>query len=150
NRAGFALETRNRAMPLDLEDTIVALASPPGPALRGIVRVSGAETAEIVARLFRPDESSERWRTTRVPRRFTGHLELLSIMLPVPAALMFWPTRRSYTGQPMAEFHLIGSVPLLEATIEHLCERGARLARRGEFTMRAFLSGRIDLLQAEA
>ena len=48
----------------------------------------------------------------------------------------------------MAEFHLIGSPPLLEATIEHLCEKGARLARRGEFTMRAFLSGRIDLLQA--
>ena len=42
------------SMPLDLEDTIVALASPPGPALRGIVRVSGVNTADVVARLFRP------------------------------------------------------------------------------------------------
>ena len=50
----------------------------------------------------------------------------------------------------MAEFHLIGSPPILEATLEEICHHGARLARRGEFTMRAFLSGRIDLLQAEA
>ena len=137
-------------MPLDLDDTIVALASPPGPALRGIVRVSGLNTAEIIARLFRPDDQSNRWRETKLPRRFTGTLDLPSIIVPVPTALMYWPTHRSYTGQPMAEFHLSGSVPLVEATIEHLCEHGARLARRGEFTMRAFLSGRIDLLQAEA
>jgi tRNA modification GTPase len=137
-------------MPLDLDDTIVALASPPGSAFRGIVRVSGMATADVVAALFRPDEKSSSWRSSKLPRRFTGQLELSSIIVPVPVALMFWPTKRSYTGQPMAEFHLIGSPPLLEATIEHLCEKGARLARRGEFTMRAFLSGRIDLLQAEA
>lgn len=137
-------------MPLDLDDTIVALASPAGSALRGIVRLSGEGTAETIDRLFRPDEPSLPWRKTSLPRRFTGHLDLASIMVPVPVALMYWPTRRSYTGQPMAEFHLNGSTPLLEATLDHLCENGARLARRGEFTMRAFLSGRIDLLQAEA
>ena len=62
----------------------------------------------------------------------------------------YWPTIRSFTGQPMIELHMIGSPPLLDATIETLCRYGARLARRGEFTLRAFLSGRIDLLQAEA
>jgi tRNA modification GTPase len=137
-------------MPLDPDDTIVALASPPGPALRGIVRVSGLETAEVVTKLFVPHDGATDWRTTKIPRRFAGQLNLSSIIVPVPVALMYWPTRRSYTGQPMAEFHLSGSVPLVEATLEHLCECGARLARRGEFTMRAFLSGRIDLLQAEA
>ena len=137
-------------MPLDLDDTIVALASPPGPALRGIVRVSGVNTADIAAKLFSPEQESANWRSTKVPRRFEGQLNLPSIIVPVPASLIYWPTRRSYTGQPMAEFHLSGSVPLIEATLEHLCENGARLARRGEFTMRAFLSGRIDLLQAEA
>lgn len=137
-------------MPLDLDDTIIALASPPGLALRGIVRVSGVETSDVVARIFRPDVESANWRSTKLPRRFTGQLDLASVIVPVPAALMYWPTRRSYTGQPMAEFHLSGSVPLVEATLEHLCESGARLAQRGEFTMRAFLSGRIDLLQAEA
>lgn len=138
------------AMPLDLDDTIVALASPPGSALRGIVRISGRESAAIVAKLFQPDEASSDWQATRLPRRFTGFLDLPTVMVAVPLALMYWPTHRSYTGQPMAEFHLSGSVPLLEATIEHLCDNGARLARRGEFTMRAFMSGRIDLLQAEA
>ena len=137
-------------MPLDFDDTIVALASPTGPALRGIVRVSGVETADVIARLFRPDGDSADWRSAKLPRRFTGQLDLASVMVPVPVALMYWPTRRSYTGQPMAEFHLSGSVPLVEATLEHLCDNGARLAQRGEFTMRAFLSGRIDLLQAEA
>ena len=137
-------------MSLDLDDTIVALASPPGSALRGIVRVSGAHTAAIVARTFHADDSATNWRASKVPRRFEGRLQLPSIMVPVPAAFMYWPTRRSYTGQPMAEFHLSGSPPLLDAAIEHLCEFGARLARRGEFTLRAFLSGRIDLLQAEA
>ena len=145
-----AIPEYSSTMPLDLDDTIVALASPPGPALRGIVRVSGVNTSDVVAQLFRPDGDSANWRITKVPRRFTGQLDLPSIMVPVPTALMYWPTRRSYTGQPMAEFHLSGSVPLVEATLEHLCESGARLARRGEFTMRAFLSGRIDLLQAEA
>jgi len=137
-------------MPLDLNDTIVALASPPGPAARGIIRVSGASTADVVAKIFCPDVDSATWRSANLPRRFTGVLQLPAIIVPVPAALMFWPTRRSYTGQPMAEFHLTGSVPLLEAAMEQLCQCGARLARRGEFTMRAFLSGRIDLLQAEA
>lgn len=73
-----------------------------------------------------------------------------SIGVPIPAAVMFWPTRKSYTGQPCVELHMIGAPPLLEAVLERLCEAGARMARRGEFTMRAFLSGRIDLLQAEA
>jgi len=137
-------------MPLDLDDTIVALASPPGPAPRGIVRVSGLVTADIVENVFRPDVAFAGWRSTKVPRRFVGSLNLPTIIVPIPVALMYWPTRRSFTGQPMAEFHLLGSVPLLEATLDQICQCGARLARRGEFTMRAFLSGRIDLLQAEA
>jgi tRNA modification GTPase len=61
-----------------------------------------------------------------------------------------WPDRRSYTGQPVAEMHLIGSPPLLEATLAAVCQAGARLAEPGEFTLRAFLAGRIDLTQAEA
>ncbi len=69
---------------------------------------------------------------------------------PLPCELYLWPGRRSYTGQPAAEFHTIGSPPLVEALLSALCRSGARLAQPGEFTLRAFLSGRIDLTRAEA
>jgi tRNA modification GTPase len=68
----------------------------------------------------------------------------------MPAVLLFWPTSRSFTGEPVAEFHLPGSVPLLNEVLEEVCTRGARPAQQGEFTLRAFLAGRIDLVQAEA
>ena len=58
--------------------------------------------------------------------------------------------RRSYTREPVAEFHTLGSPPLLEALLRAVCTAGARLARPGEFTLRAFLAGRFDLVQAEA
>lgn len=68
----------------------------------------------------------------------------------VPCAVYLWPTERSYTRQSTAELHTIGSPPVLEAIVQTLCEAGARLAQPGEFTMRAFLAGRLDLTQAEA
>lgn len=64
--------------------------------------------------------------------------------------VLLWPTARSYTGQPSAELHLIGSLALLDALVDRLIGAGARAARAGEFTMRAFLAGRMDLPQAEA
>ncbi|MEQ9411889.1 MAG: tRNA modification GTPase [Fuerstiella sp.] len=139
-----------RTMPLDLEDTIAALASPPGPAERGIIRLSGDRVADVVSRLFRPADGSDAWRKARHPRRTHGVLDVPAIGVPLPVHLQFWPTARSYTGQPMAELHTAGSPPLLDAVIERLLECGARHADRGEFTMRAFLAGRIDLVQAEA
>ncbi|MFN9717585.1 MAG: tRNA modification GTPase [Planctomycetota bacterium] len=137
-------------MAIDLEDTIAALASAPGSGHRGLIRISGQGTRDVLDAVFFASEDSCSWRETRIPRRFAGSLLLEEFAIPVPVYLMWWPTRRSFTGQPMAELHLIGSPPILEAVLEMLSRRGARLARRGEFTMRAFLSGRIDLLQAEA
>jgi tRNA modification GTPase len=69
---------------------------------------------------------------------------------PVPARAYLWPTSRSYTRQPSAELHLPASPPILEAALAAVCAAGARLARPGEFTLRAFLAGRLDLTQAEA
>jgi tRNA modification GTPase len=69
---------------------------------------------------------------------------------PVPARAYLWPTTRSYTRQPSAELHLPSSPPILEAALAAVCAAGARLARPGEFTLRAFLAGRLDLTQAEA
>lgn len=68
----------------------------------------------------------------------------------LPCELFLWPTSRSYTREPVAELHTIGSSPLLEALVDALGQAGARLAEPGEFTLRAFLAGRIDLTQAEA
>lgn len=152
--AGLRPVSRNTysiQMPLDLNDTIAALASPPGPAERGIVRVSGGEVRGVLARVFRASgNSGVDWLSSTLPRRYSGMLDIPSIGVPLPTALMWWPTRRSFTGQPMGELHLPGSPPLLDAVLEHLFDQGARPARRGEFTLRAFLAGRIDLLQAEA
>jgi tRNA modification GTPase len=68
----------------------------------------------------------------------------------VECELYLWPTEKSYTRQPTAELHTIGSQPILQRMLEQLCRTGARLAQPGEFTLRAFLAGRLDLTQAEA
>lgn len=127
------------------EETIAAIASAPGPAARGIIRISGADTVSAVARLCGIDEASigktALQREAEIP---------VSPAAVLPVSLLLWPTNRSYTGQPMAELHLPGSPPLLELVLEDLFQRGVRPARRGEFTMRSFLAGRMDLTQAEA
>jgi tRNA modification GTPase len=68
----------------------------------------------------------------------------------IPCLLYYWPNASSYTRQPVAEIHTVGSPPLLECLLRQACSDGARLARPGEFTLRAFLAGRLDLAQAEA
>ena len=133
-------------MSFDLEDTIAAIASAPGGGLRGIIRLSGPNSIRCLARiLHNSPPSSDRLPTCRRVSAWLG--EALG---EVPAALYIWPTARSYTRQPACELHLPGSPPLLEAALALACQAGARLARPGEFTLRAFLAGRIDLTQAEA
>jgi tRNA modification GTPase len=134
-----------------LDDTIVAIASPKGGAARGIVRLSGPKTQlqNILEQVF----DAERPPSTKSASITPGRLLLDSRerrAFVVPAELFHWPTSRSYTGEQVAEFHTIGSPPLLDATIRACRRHGARLAEPGEFTLRAFLSGRIDLTQAEA
>jgi tRNA modification GTPase len=141
-----------------LDDTIAAVASAAGGAARGIVRLSGPQVAEIVPRCFQPDDAALDWKriiqATVIPGRVICHCSNGQAAnqrpLELPADVFLWPTRRSYTRQPLAEIHTIGSPPLLQAVLNTLCSAGARLAQPGEFTLRAFLAGRIDLMQAEA
>jgi tRNA modification GTPase len=158
-------------MSLDLDDTIVAIASAPSGALRGIVRLSGPASAACVGSVFRAVTStgsdvfggqhrsitehqqlpkSPETLIVQSPSLLVGQLTLPGELGVVPARLYLWPNDRSYTRQPSAELHTIGSPPLLETVVESLCQAGARLARPGEFTLRAFLAGRLDLTQAEA
>jgi tRNA modification GTPase len=132
-----------------LDDAIAAPASAPGGGLRGVIRLSGAGCIEALAKIFEPDNRAT-WADASRPWRHTGRLQVASVQLAIPVAVLVWPTRRSYTGEQAAEVHLIGSAPLLEAVLSVLYEQGVRPARAGEFTLRAFLAGRVDLLQAEA
>jgi tRNA modification GTPase len=138
------------------EETIAAVASAHGPAARGIVRVSGPAALACVADGFRPADGAVDWTRLVAPRRVAGWLAVprssdeRGECVELPVALLVWPTSRSYTREPCVEIHAPGSPPLLDAIVARLCRSGARPARPGEFTLRAFLAGRIDLPQAEA
>lgn len=136
-------------MDLSLDDTIAALASAPGAAERGIVRISGPSIRRVLADWFEPDDR-EAWQSARVASVHSGRLTGVSSRQPIRVDIYDWPNRQSYTGQPLVELHLPGSPPLLETVLSRVYSHGARPARAGEFTLRAFLAGKLDLLQAEA
>ena len=126
------------AVHLHPDDTIAALASAPGPALRGIVRLSGPATKSVLEGLFMPSGLGLPFAAATPSMHnpaawcHAGALRISGIDLPVPVDLYLWPNRRSYTGQPLAELHTIGSPPILEAILAELfarpIDRRARLA----------------------
>lgn len=135
-------------MSLAIDDTIVALASAPGGSYEGIIRLSGPAVVAVLEKVWNAGGLR-----SKTPVVLTGNLRLASeyrAEVLLPALLYLWPTSRSYTRQPLAEIYLPGSPPLLDLVVRTLCQHGARLARPGEFTLRAFLAGRLDLTQAEA
>jgi tRNA modification GTPase len=134
---------------LDPSDTIAAIASPSGPGLRGIVRLSGPRAWEFGLAGFVAD-IGEIPRKSRRARLYPGRLAVEGLRPTIPASIALWPAPRTYTGQPLAEIHTVGSPPVLQRLLADRLAAGARLAEPGEFTLRAFLSGRIDLTRAEA
>lgn len=133
-----------------LPDTIAAISTPPGRGGIGIVRLSGPQAIPIAGELVRLTEPLEhaRARFARVldPRqgedaRATGIDEAVVTTFRAP---------RSYTGDDIVEIAAHGSPVVLETILTAALAKGARLAEPGEFTMRAFLAGRLDLTQAEA
>jgi tRNA modification GTPase len=138
------------------DDTIAAIATAAGGAARGIVRISGPEAIAVAAGVFTPHDRAalENPRYARVVSGTVASPVHATCIHPhplfAPCLFYLWPTARSYTRQPVAELHTIGSPPLLAALLREVCFAGARLAEPGEFTLRAFLAGRLDLVQAEA
>ena len=133
-------------MDYSTQDTIVAIASPPGPANRAVLHLSGPDALGIASALFRADDGGS-------PDQARGFSRLEGQMWlgpgsQLPAECYVFRAPRSYTRQDAAELHVIGSVPLLSMLTERAVERGARMAGPGEFTARAFLAGAIDLTQA--
>ncbi|MDO1529410.1 tRNA uridine-5-carboxymethylaminomethyl(34) synthesis GTPase MnmE [Fulvimonas sp. R45] len=123
-------------------DTIAAIASAPGAAGVGIVRVSGPAVPAIAAALLG---------RAPVPRHahFAAFRDAHGDTLD-HGLLLHFPAPASYTGEHVLELQGHGSPVLLDALLRRVCELGARLARPGEFTERAFLNGKLDLAQAEA
>jgi tRNA modification GTPase len=142
-------------------ETIVAVASPLGRGHRAICRLSGSDAFPLARRLFEaagPDPAIEATYiavsgNVRLSLRVSRHRPDAGRPTPearVPAWLYLMRAPRSYTREDVAELHVPGSPAVVAALVRALVDAGARPARPGEFTQRAFLSGRIDLAQAEA
>lgn len=132
-------------------DTIVAIATPPGRGGLGVARLSGPDAAAIAEKLIaRKTPLQPRVATlTRVVEKTTsGVVSSETSVDEVVATLFVAP--HSYTGEDVVEISGHGSPVLLERIVKLAIDAGARLAEPGEFTLRAYLNGRMDLVQAEA
>jgi len=147
-------------MKISLDDTICGIATPQGEGGVGIIRVSGTRAIGVVAPMVKT-------RSGKGLQDFQSHKLYLSDLVsesafhgndsssPYPglldqALVVVMKKPRSYTGQDVVEIHSHGGPFVLQATCQELVRLGARLANPGEFTQRAFLNGRLDLVQAEA
>ena len=129
-----------------LEDTIAAISTPLGEGGIGIVRISGPQALRIADRLFRGKVKPSRASTYTL---HYGHIVYQGEVIDeVILSVMRAP--RSYTREDVVEINCHGGILPLRKTLEAVLQEGARLAKPGEFTLRAFLNGRIDLTQAEA
>ncbi len=133
-------------MSFHLDDTIVAQSSAPGRGGRAIVRLSGPTALEIAEIVFH--SPTEILRDQR--HIYSGFLALGGVSSPVSAELYLFPGPRSITGQTVVEIHMLASPPLVDRLLNDLLTAGARTAQPGEFTLRGFLAGKLDLPKAEA
>ncbi len=135
-------------MTLHYADTIVALSTPRGFSGIGVIRMTGPQSIPILQALFLPSGASgdfpDRvaiWGRIRDPASGWIIDDGIALVMRGP---------RSFTGEDVVEISLHGSPTALDLTVAVMIRLGARLAKRGEFTLRAFLSGKLDLIQAEA
>src|SRR5713226_3187775 len=148
NAPGSFSATFKRVLPvasmMTAEDTIVAIATPPGRGGIGIVRLSGEQAIEIASGLIQ---------LTKLPLE-TQRATLGAFCDPAcgrsldQVVVTCFRRPHSYTGEDVVEISCHGAPVLLRYLVELCLERGARAAEPGEFTQRAFLNGRIDLTQA--
>jgi tRNA modification GTPase len=128
------------------EDTITAISTPFGRAALGIVRVSGKDCYSLLQKIFAPRNNS-----AIVPfKPILGSVMLEDGKLLDEVILTYYEKPHSYTREDLAEISCHGNPIILERLLQRIIASGARLANAGEFTYRAFLNGRVDLVQAEA
>jgi tRNA modification GTPase len=134
------------------DDTIVAISSAAGAGTRAIVRLSGPAALSLAGRVFAIEHPSAGLEAVGGFRCVDGLLAFGPALAPIdlPARAYVFRAPRSYTRQDVVELHIPGSPPVAGALVDALVAAGARQAGPGEFTARAFFSGRIDLSAAEA
>ena len=130
---------------MNLDDTIVAIATPPGRGGIGVVRIAGPDALKIAGPMLRLKHELSAGRAI-----FGEIIEPATGERIDEAVVTFFAKPHSYTADDVVEISAHGSPVVLRHIVELATARGARLAEPGEFTMRAFLNGRIDLTQAEA
>lgn len=130
---------------IDWDDTIVALATPPGMGAIGVIRVSGKQTFSILNDLFPSKNLLQQASHTIVVGLLKDQNKVLDEVV-----LSLFKGPKSYTGEDVIEISCHGSAYIQSQIIASITARGARLAKAGEFTQRAFLNGKLDLAQAES
>ena len=130
------------------DDTIVAIATPAGHGALGVIRISGRRALDIVHTIAARRSSFEPRRATLTRIRDAAGATSASTIDNVMVTC--FPAPHSYTGEDVVELSAHGSPIVLRAIVHSAVAAGARLARPGEFTLRAFLAGRLDLVQVEA
>jgi tRNA modification GTPase len=140
-------------------DTIVAIATPPGRGGIGVIRVSGPQALAVTGRLITRQRPLVPRHATFTTVRRSGDVALITANGSSPCTspdsidqvvAVYFAAPASYTGEDVVELSAHGSPVVLHGIVKAAMEAGARLAEPGEFTLRAFLNGRIDLPQAEA
>ena len=132
-----------------MTDTIAAIATPQLPSAIGILRLSGEETCAILDGVFRPKNGKPMSAQTGRRMVYGDLLDSEGRVIDNALCVLF-RAPHSYTGEDCAEIHCHGSPIVLNEGLSALFAKGARQAKGGEFTQRAFLNGRMDLIQAES
>ncbi len=134
------------------DDTIVAVSTPPGEGGLGVVRLSGPQAIAVADRIF-DARDGQPLRTQKSQTVRYGHVVSKDLSTPAlidEALVLVMRAPKSYTREDVVEISAHGGTAVLQAIVGLALKEGARLAEPGEFTKRAFLNGRIDLIQAEA
>lgn len=131
------------------EDTIAAIGTPIGKGAIGIVRISGKEALRILKETFRTKSGKQKEHFE--DRKMHYGIVVDRFEEPIDEVLaVYMKSPKSFTGEDVVEIHSHGGIVVVRKILREVLNRGARLAEPGEFTMRAFLNGKIDLTQAEA
>jgi len=131
------------------DDTICAIATPTGIGAVAIIRVSGSDCFKIIEKVFKPVKKGLKISNAQPQKLYRGQIiDKDSLLDEILVTTFRGP--KSYTGEDISEIHCHGSEYIQQKILEVLTNNGARIAKPGEFTLRAFLNGKIDLSQAEA